>query len=139
MKTIKLADMTLCAAGGKGGYTLSFKEKIEVAKLLDKLCVSVIETAPITNVKVDSLLIKSMAAAVRQSTLSVPVGLSAESVTVAWEAAKAAAKPRLRVSVPTSSVQMEYLCKMKAPAMLERVKELVAACKAVCSDVEFVA
>jgi isopropylmalate/homocitrate/citramalate synthase len=52
MNTIKLSDITMKQVAD--GFSLSFKEKIELAKLLDKLGVSVIELegivqTPVTN------------------------------------------------------------------------------------------
>ena len=46
---------------------LSFKEKIELAKLLDKLGVDLIELDGIKDPRIDALLIKSIVAAVRDS------------------------------------------------------------------------
>ena len=43
MKHISVTDTTIRQAGKAAGYTLSFREKIELAKLLDRLGVSVIE------------------------------------------------------------------------------------------------
>ena len=55
MRNIALCDITLKTSDGQA---LSFKEKIELAKLLDKLNVAAVELAPIQNRKIDSLLIK---------------------------------------------------------------------------------
>ena len=134
MKTIRISDVTLKKAEG-----LSFKEKIELAKLLDKVGVSVIELEAIQNQKIDSLQIKSIAAVVSGSILAVPVQLSKESVELTHAALQQAKKPRLQVCAPTSSVQMEYLFHKKPEAMLEAIRETVAACRACCADVEFVA
>ena len=38
MKSILISDITLRESGKPNGYTLSFKEKIEIAKTLDKRC-----------------------------------------------------------------------------------------------------
>ena len=134
MKNIRLSDVTLKQAEG-----LSFKEKIELAKLLDKLGVSVIELVGIQNQKIDSLQIKSIAAVVAGSVIAVPVQLSEESVEQAWNALQYAKKPRLQVCAPTSSVQMEYFLHKKPEAMLSAISAAVAACKSRCADVEFVA
>ena len=40
MKHISVTDTTIRQAGKAAGYTLSFREKIELAKLLDRLGVS---------------------------------------------------------------------------------------------------
>ena len=137
MKTIRISDMTMKQAGL--GACLSFKEKIELSKLLDKLGVSVIELEPNPQPKIDSLRIKSIAAAVRESILAVPVALSSESVQLTWNALKEAKKARLQVCAPVSPVQMEYLYHKKPEAMLASVTQTIAACRALCGDVEFVA
>ena len=51
MANIKISDMTMKQAAE--GFRLSFKEKIELSKLLDKLGVSVIELEGIANPKVE--------------------------------------------------------------------------------------
>ena len=137
MEKIRISDVTMKQAAA--GFSLSFKEKIELSKMLDKLGVDVIEVEGIENPRIDALRIKSIAAAVQNSIVAVPVQLNAESVAAVWNALQQAKKPRLQVCAPASSVQMEYLLHKKPDAMLAAVKETLAACKAVCSDVEFVA
>ena len=137
MKTIRISDVTMKQATNE--FSLSFKEKIELAKLLDKLGVSVIELEGITDHKIDALRIKSIASAVQGSVVAVPVQLNKESVTQTWNALRLAAKPRLQVCAPVSSVQMEYLFHKKPDAMLSAISDTVAACCEVCADVEFVA
>ena len=137
MKQIRISDVTMKQKTGE--IALSFKEKIELAKLLDKLGVSVIELEGITSSKIDALRIKSIAMAVQGSIVAVPVQLSGESVQQVWNALRAAKKPRLQVCAPVSSVQMEYLLHKKPEAMLSAVSDTIKACCAVCADVEFVA
>ena len=137
MKQIRISDVTMKQTGAE--FSLSFKEKIELAKLLDKLGVSIIELEPIEQAKIDSLRIKSVAAAVKNSILAVPVALNEESIRQTWNALKEAKSPRLQVCAPVSSVQMEYLFHKKPEAMLAAIAETVANCCRLCSDVEFVA
>ena len=75
---IRISDMTMKQTGE--GLSLSFREKIELAKLLDKLGVSVIELEGMHESRTDALRIKSIAAAVQESIVAVPVELSDESV-----------------------------------------------------------
>ena len=89
MKSIRISDITM----KQSGLSLSFKEKLELSKLLDKLGVSVIELEEIENVKIDSLLIKSIASAVKESAICVPVELNNESVEMVWQALKDAKAP----------------------------------------------
>ncbi len=137
MRKIKISDMTMKQVAE--GFALSFKEKIELAKLLDRLGVDVIELEGIENARVDSLRIKSVAAAVTESIVAVPVQLSRQGVEAVWSAMQQAKKPRLQVCAPVSAVQMEYLFHKKPETMLEAIGETVAFCKTVCEDVEFIA
>ena len=135
MNNIRISDVTMKQAG----ISLSFKEKIELSKLLDKMGVSVIELEPIEQTKIDSLRIKSVAAAVKESAVAVPVGLTKDSVELTWNALKEAKNPRLQVCAPVSPVQMEYLFHKKPDAMLCAIGSTIEACRQVCADVEFVA
>ena len=135
MNCIRISDITM----KQPGLSLSFKEKLELSKLLDKLGVSIIELEAIENVKIDSLLIKSIASAVKESAVCVPVALNNESVETTWQALKSAKAPRLQVVAPVSTVQMEYLFHKKPEAMLISIDATVRACKAKCPNVEFVA
>ena len=135
MKQIRISDVTMKQAG----LSLSFREKIELCKLLDKLEVSVIELEPIVEMKIDSLRIKSVAAAVAHSSVAVPVALDAQSVLLTWNALKEAKHPRLQICAPVSPVQMEYLFHKKPDAMLASVCQTIQECCKYCTDVEFVA
>ena len=137
MKNVKISDITMKQTAEN--FSLSFKEKIELSKLLDRLGVSIIEMEGIQNARVDSLRIKSIAATVNDSIVSVPVELTEESVRAAWNALQNARHPRLQVCAPVSSVQMEYLFHKKPEAMLRSISEIIGLCRSLCADVEFVA
>ena len=104
MNAIRISDITMKQVGKEVDFSLTFKEKIELAKLLDKLGVSVMELEAIEQPKIDSLLIKSIAGAVKNSTIAVPVKLDAESIALTWNALKFAKKPRLQVCASVSPV-----------------------------------
>lgn len=132
---IKISDRTLC----RQENTFSFKEKIEIARQLQKLCVDAVELPAIENVKSDTLLIKTIASFVKDSVISVNVGSSRESLQAAVSALATTAHPRLRIELPVSTVGMEYSYHKKAPKMLETVCNLVALAKENCESVEFCA
>ena len=121
------------------GLALSFKEKIELAKLLDKLNVAAVELAPIQNRKIDSLLIKSIASSVKNGAVAVPVSQDMESIDVTWAAVKGARHPRLQLQAPMSPVQMEYFWHKKPDKMLETISAMIKHCRELCADVEFIA
>lgn len=135
MKKIIVSDATLI----ENETSLSFKEKIEIIRHLDNLNTDVINIPEIKNGKTDALLIKTAGAFVKHSTLSVSVGMAEEQVQFAADALANTANKKLRIELPVSTVQMEYICHKKAPAMLELAKKLFTAATKVCDDVEFVA
>ena len=137
MKQIRISDATMKQVSEE--FRLSFKEKIDLSKLLDKLGVDVIELEGISNVRIDSLRIKSIAAAVCDSTIAVPVEMNDESIENTWCALKQAKRPRLQVAASTSPVQIEYLFHKKPDAMIESIKSSVSKCASLCKDVEFIA
>ena len=137
MNRIRISDVTM--RQDSKALPLSFREKIELAKLLDGLGVDVIELEGIDSSRTDALRIKSIAAAVKDSIVCVPVKLDADNIAQAWNALMLAKKPRLQVRAAVSSVQMEYLYHKKADAMNAAVVEAVKQCRSLCEDVEFVA
>ncbi len=139
MKKIAIADTTIKYAGKNSGYTLSFREKLEVAKLLEKLNVDVIELGAVENEKADLLLIKSICSSAGDSIIAVPIGIKENEAETVWSALKSADKPRLQVQLPVSDAQMEYIAGKKPAAMLEIIEDRVRGCKQYCDDVEFIA
>jgi len=132
---IKIFDRTLC----RDDRSFSFKEKIEIARQLEKLNVDTVEISEIDNVKSDTLLIRTIASFVKQAVLSVAVGFTKQGIDNAANALNTAAKPRLRIELPVSTVGMEYICHKKAPQMLETIAELISYAKEKCPDVELCA
>jgi len=135
MKQIKIADATLC----REGSSFSFKEKIEIARQLEKLDVDVIEMPEIVNVRTDTLLIRTISSFVKKSVISVAAGLTTESIENAIAAVSNAVHPRIRIELPVSPVGMEYTCHKKPDKMLAWIEKTVSAAKEKCADVEFCA
>ena len=50
---------------------------------------------------------------------------------------KSALHPVLQVSLPVSTVQMEYMYRLKGPKMVETIKTLVSMCRSYSEEVEF--
>ena len=139
MNKIRISDRTIFLKSQSNEATLSFKEKVEIARLLESANVDVVEFPAIENEKTDTLLLKTICAFLKNSTLSVATGMTAESIEATYNAIKSAAKPRLSVVLPISPVGMEYTCHKKAPKMIELIKALVEKAVSLCDDVEFVA
>ncbi len=135
MKQIKIIDTTLCTEEGVFG----FKEKLEIARQLDMLCVDVIELSEIKNTKADSLFVRTAASFLKNSILSVGAGSSEKSIEDAISALSGAKTGRIRIELPMSPVGMEYISRKKPDAMLNWIKTSVEKAKNGCADVEFCA
>ena len=138
MKNITICDRTIRQLSYTREYSLSFREKIEIAKLLDRLGVDVIELSGIDNTKVDPLLIKSIVTAVRSSCIAVPVA-PGEEADKTVNALCETQNYRLQVEAPVSPVRMEYIFHKKETAMREEVLKSVDSCLKYTKEVEFVA
>ena len=101
MKNLEICDVTMKLAPEQG-ITLSFREKIELSKLLDRLGADVIEIEGITDSRVDALRIKSIASAVKTAVVAAPAALDRANAEAVWAALKNAARPRLQVPAAMS-------------------------------------
>lgn len=135
MQKVKIADITLREAVKTS--VLSFKEKIEITKKLDKLNVDIIETEIIQNERTDVLFLHTISPLVKNSIISCAVDYNERSIELTYDAVKEAANKRLHLMVPVSTVQMEYMCHKKPNAVIEMIETLVKKCKSLCNDVEF--
>lgn len=137
MRKIRISDVTLRECASSAEHSLSFREKIEIAKLMDKLHCDIIEMPEIKNPSTDVLLIKTIASLMKHSVITVSVGNDINGVEAAWNCVKGAKKSALKVSVPVSSVQMEYKFGKKPPVVLQTAETLVKECKKYTDSVEF--
>jgi len=139
MKKIFIADVTMAGNPAAGEISLTFREKTEIARSLDRMCADVIEFAPIVNEKIDTLLVRTVQPIVKESVICQRTGFSVESVDTAWNAVSGAAKKRLSVAFPLSSAQMEFVCHMKPKAIAEAVPAMIRRAVSYTQDVEFCA
>ncbi len=135
MKQIRIADTTLC----KENSNFSFKEKLEIARLLERLCVDTIELPEIINERTDILFVRTVASFVKKSVISVAAGSTFESIDNAVQALSNAKNPSIRIELPVSPALMEYSLHKKAPKMIAYIKECVKKAKESVSNVEFCA
>ena len=138
MKKITVSDVTLRVATEQE-TALTFRERLAVAEKLDMANVDAIELQLLGNSKENQVICRTIASAVKNATVKIPVGDNVESVKVAVECIKDAVDPCLQVIMPVSTAQMEYFYHLKAPAMQAKIGELVKCAKEYCAKVEFVA
>ena len=137
MKKIIVSDYTLKELCTKDGSQLLFREKLSVALSISRYGADVIELPPVKKAKEDSVVYKTISESVKNSKILIPVGITGESVKIAAECVKSALHPVLQVSLPVSTVQMEYMYRLKGPKMVETIKTLVSMCRSYSEEVEF--
>ncbi len=139
MKNIKISERTLSLKANEIHTSLSFKEKVEIARLLELANTDIVEFPKIKDEKTDTLLLRTACAFLKNSVTSIEVGFTEQSIDCAFAAISGAAKPRLNISLPVSPVGMEYTLHKKAPKLIELVSALVTKAASLCTDVEFTA
>lgn len=139
MKKIIVSDFTLKNLAGKRKSPLLFREKTAIASAIDGMGVDNIELPAITKPKEEAIINKTISQIVKNAKVCIPVGADVEGVQQAFDSISSAKSPCLQVEMPVSTVQMEYMHHLKAPDMLEKIKELVAAAAKICGEVEFIA
>lgn len=138
MKTIKLIDMTLRESESLKASGLTFKERLEIVRVLERLKADVIELPAMTGGKADQLSNKTIAAMIGAA-ISAPVDIMADNIAEVWESIRGAKQPRLNIVTPLSTVQMEYISHKKAAGMLDMIREKVSEARSLCETVEFTA
>ena len=138
MKTIKLTDCTL-RLPVQGQTAPGFREKIEIIKELDRLCIDAVELNILSANKADKLLLKTAAPLLQSAALCCRCENNTDAIAACAEAMKEARRARIQLAFPTSTVQMVYLGGVKPAQLLSQISALVAEAAKVCDEVEFVA
>ena len=143
---VRIFDTTLRDGEQSPGATLTSNEKLDIARMLARLGVDVME-AGFPAASPDDL------EAVRQIALEVgntppapgrepPVicGLARATrsdIDKAWEAVRHAKHSRIHTFLATSPIHMQYKLRMDPEEVVEQVREMVAYARSYCDDVEF--
>ena len=134
---VRIFDTTMRDGEQSPGASMSFDEKIELAKLLDEMNVDVIE-AGFPNASIgDFESVQAIAKVVKNS---VVCGLSRAQfadIDRTGEAIKGAERRRIHTFIATSPIHMEYKLKMGENAVLEAIHASVSRARQYTDDVEW--
>lgn len=143
---VRIFDTTLRDGEQSPGATLTSQEKLEIAKMLAKLGVDIIEAGfPIASPD-DFAAVKQIADVVGNDVFEdgyVPVicGLSRanpKDIQRAWDAVKGAKLPRIHTFIATSPIHMETKLNKTPDEVVEIAKNAVKFAKSLgCDDIEF--
>ncbi len=137
MDKIVIFDTTLRDGEQSPGCSMNLKEKIEVAKCLEKLHVDVIEAGFAISSPGDFESVSTIASTVKDCTVASLARASVLDIDTAWDAVKHAADPRIHLFLATSPLHMEYKLKMTEQEVLESAAAMTAHAKKYCSNIEF--
>ena len=137
MDQVKIFDTTLRDGEQSPGCSMNLKEKIEVARCLEKMHVDIIEAGFAIASPGDFESVKTISETIRECTIASLARSTPKDIDVAWDAVKGAADPRIHVFIATSPLHMEYKLRMKPEQVLEQAGKMVAYAKKYCSNIEF--
>ncbi|MBE6041419.1 MAG: 2-isopropylmalate synthase [Clostridiales bacterium] len=137
MDQVKIFDTTLRDGEQSPGCSMNLREKIEVARCLEKLKVDIIEAGFAIASPGDFESVKTISETIKDCTIASLARSTVKDIDTAWEAVKGAVDPRIHVFIATSPLHMEYKLKMKPEQVLEQAGKMVAYAKKYCSDIEF--
>ncbi|MGM9923576.1 MAG: 2-isopropylmalate synthase [Bacillus sp. (in: firmicutes)] len=125
MQKINIFDTTLRDGEQSPGVNLNYSEKLEIAKQLERVGVSVIEAGFPAASPGDAASVKEIASTIKQASVT---GLSRSlqsDMDAAWEALKVSAEPRLHVFIATSPIHREHKLRMSKEEVVEQAVQCV--------------
>ncbi len=137
MNQVKIFDTTLRDGEQSPGCSMNLREKIEVARCLEKLHVDVIEAGFAISSPGDFESVNTIAKTVKDCTVASLARATVKDIDAAWEAVKVAADPRIHLFIATSPLHMEYKLRMTPEQVLNKTAEMVAYASKYCSNIEF--
>src|SRR5215470_17502706 len=134
---ITIFDTTLRDGEQSPGCSMNVQEKLRLAHQLDRLGVDVIEAGfPIAS-EGDFTAVQAIAATIRRPGIAGLARACRPDIERAWQALKAAAKPRIHVFLATSDIHLRYKLKISRQECLQQARDAVKFAKSLCADVEF--
>jgi len=137
MEKVIIFDTTLRDGEQAAGTSLNFKEKLDIARQLERLGVDVIEAGfPITSPG-DFEAVKLIAKEIKGSTVCALTHANADGIDKAWQAIKKAKKSRIHVFLSPSDIHLFHQLKKSRDEILVQSCEMVKRAKSYLEDVEF--
>jgi len=136
-RIIQIFDTTLRDGEQSPGCSMNLKEKLEMAKQLERLKVDVIEAGFAIASPGDFESVRLVANEIKNATVASLARSTEKDITAAYEALKGAVNPRIHFFLATSDIHMEYKLQMTPEAVLEKAVKMAAFARNLCGNVEF--
>ena len=130
-------DTTLRDGEQSPGCSMDFKEKLEMARQLERLQVDILEAGfPIAS-QGDFDAVQAIAAEIRTPVIAALARANQLDIDRAWEAIKDAARPRIHTFLATSDIHLQYKLHKTREEILKQISWAVGHARSLCADVEF--
>ncbi len=137
MDNVVIFDTTLRDGEQAAGASLNIREKLEIARHLEKLGVDVIEAGFPISSQGDFDSVSLIAREVKDSVICGLCHASIAAIDKAWEALKAARRARIHIFLSASEIHMTHQLKKNREEILALSVEMVKHAKKYVDDVEF--
>jgi len=137
MDRVIVFDTTLRDGEQAAGGALNIREKLEIAKQLEKLRVDVIEAGFPFSSPGDFEAVSLIAREVRTPVVCALARAHPDDIDSAWEAVKQARQPRIHVFLSASDIHLMYQLKKSREQVLQIACDMVARAKQYTGDIEF--
>ena len=130
-------DTTLRDGEQSPGCSMDFKEKLEMARQLERLRVDILEAGFPVASQGDFDAVRAIASEVRTPVIAALARANQSDIDRAWEAIKDAARPRIHTFLATSDIHLKYKLHKTREEILKLISWAVGHAKSLCADVEF--
>lgn len=137
MEKVIIFDTTLRDGEQAAGGSLNLREKLEIARQLDRLGVDVIEAGFPISSPGDFEAVNLIAKEVRRPIICGLARANPKDIDRAWEALKDASHPRIHVFVSSSDIHLMHGMKKSREEILQLARDMVARAKGYTDDIEF--
>lgn len=134
---IKIFDTTLRDGEQSPGVNLNKKEKLEIAKQLERLGVDVIEAGFPASSEGDFQAVKLIADTIKDSTVTALARTKKHDIDRAYEALRNTPNPRIHIFLATSPIHREFKLKMDKEEVIDTSVEMVKYSKNLFNEVEW--
>ncbi|MCK4325221.1 2-isopropylmalate synthase [bacterium] len=136
-KRVFIFDTTLRDGEQSPGASLNTKQKLEVAKQLQKLGVDVIEAGFPISSPGDFEAVKKIAETMKGPVIAGLTRVLKKDIDCCWQAVRPAKRPRIHTFVGTSPVHRDYILRKSEEEVLKMAVDAVKLAKSYTEDVEF--
>ena len=130
-------DTTLRDGEQSPGASMTREEKLRIARQLERLHVDVIEAGFAASSQGDFEAVRSIAEAIKDSTVCSLARANDRDISRAAEALKGAASARIHTFIATSDLHMEKKLRMSRDQVHEQARLAVKFARNLCDDIEF--